>query len=211
MWGVGIFVCRQWWRQYRTHLHILVPHPLLPAQLHNHYILTTMLCTQYQILHNSAFLIYFFILLYAVFISWYASLCCVYILICFFMQCLYLDMPLYAVFISWYASLCRVYILICFFMQCLYLDMLLYAVFISWYASLRCVYILICFFMSFIFLLFLDLCGVCLRGDYLHTPTPTKPETQTIFYISHTLHTLTFLSFIRGNKNPTARNSENER
>ena len=105
MWGVGIFVCRQWWRQYRTHLHILVPHPLLPAQLHNHYILTTMLCTQYQILHNSAFLIYFFILLYAVFISWYASLCCVYILICFFMQCLYLDMPLYAVFISWYASL----------------------------------------------------------------------------------------------------------
>ena len=155
MWGVGIFVCRQWWRQYRTHLHILVPHPLLPsAQLHNHYILTTILCTQYQILHNCAFLI-----------------CCV---------------------LSWHASLCCVYIVIYFFMLCLYLDMLLYAVFISWYASLWCVYILIYFFMSFIFLLFLDLCGVCLRGDYLHTPTPTKPETQTIFYISHTLHTLTF-------------------
>ena len=44
--------------------------------------------------------LYLDMLLYAVFLSWYASLCSVYILIYFFMLCLYLDILLYEFHIS---------------------------------------------------------------------------------------------------------------
>ena len=131
-------------------------------------------------------------LLYAVFISWYTSLCCVYILICFFMLCLYLDMLLYAVFLSWYASLCSVYILICFFMLCLYLDILLYEFHIS-------------FILGFMW-------SVPEGGLSPHTDTHQTRNADNFLHFAYFAYFNLFLRkiyvFITANKNPTARNSE---